>query len=93
VAASATTTSGQLDGWTVCERHDPGQAAPFAYSPACVGDTAGSYDIALHEGSYGVYGGWGRTEATQPVGLGGSFFADSGVHLGKTLGVWLADPS
>jgi hypothetical protein len=92
VAATATTSGTQLDGWTLCERHDAAETAPYAYSPACPGGTSGGYDLAVREGTYGVYGAWVSTGADQPVGLGGSFTNDGGVRLGKTLGVWLAVP-
>jgi hypothetical protein len=93
VAASATTTSTQVDYWSVCERHDPGQEAPFAYSPACPGGTSGGYDMSIRDGRYGVFGAWvGGVDGTDPVGLGGSFGNDGGVRLGPTLGVWLQQP-
>jgi hypothetical protein len=93
VAAVATTTGTQVDGWSLCERHDAAQEAPFAYSPACPGGTSGGYDLAIRDGRYGVFGAWvGGVEGSAPVGLGGSFTNDQGVKLGPTLGVWLQQP-
>ena len=93
VAATATTSGTQVDGWSLCERHDAAQEAPFAYSPACPGGTSGGYDLAIREGRYGVFGAWvGGVESAPNVGLGGSFTNDAGVRLGPTLGVWLQAP-
>jgi hypothetical protein len=93
VAATATTSGTQLDGWSLCERRDRGTTAPFAYSPACPGGTQGGYDIAVREGTYGVFGAWsGGLDDSAPAGLGGSFTNDAGVALGQTLGVWLRVP-
>lgn len=93
VAAVATTTGTQVDGWSLCERHDAAQEAPFAYSPACPGGTSGGYDLAVREGHYGVFGAWvGGVEGSEPAGVGGSFTNDEGVKMGPTLGVWLQQP-
>jgi hypothetical protein len=93
VAATATTSGTQVDGWSLCERHDAAQDTPYAYSPACPGGTSGGYDLAIREGRYGVFGAWvGGVESSPNVGLGGSFTNDEGIRLGPTLGVWLQVP-
>jgi hypothetical protein len=93
VAATATTSGTQVDGWSLCERHDAAQDTPFAYSPACPGGTSGGYDLAVRDGRYGVFGAWvGGVESAPNGGLGGSFTNDAGVRLGPTLGVWLQVP-
>jgi hypothetical protein len=93
VAATATTTGNHLDGASVCERRDPGDAPPFGYGATCPGATSGGYQYMALGHTVGVFGVFVSTAgSTDAIGLGGSFTNDGGVALGRTLGVWLRQP-